>query len=62
MESSGRNSVMSYEAVIWGWEERKNLEKVMLDYVRRTFKLDFGTPRYLITRELGLEKLREWGI
>lgn len=44
-------SVMSYGAELWGWEERKELEKVMLDYVRWVFKLDFCTPRYVITRE-----------
>lgn len=43
-------SVMSDEAEIWGWEERKNLEKVILVYVRWVFKLNFCIPKYLITR------------
>lgn len=30
----------------------------MLDYVRWVFRLDFCTPRYIITRELGLDRLR----
>jgi len=48
---------------LWGWQERKELEKIMLDYVRWIFKLDFCTPRYIITRELGIEKLRiGWGL
>lgn len=35
----------------------------MLDYIRGIFSLDFCTPRYLIMRELGLEKLQvNWGI
>ena len=56
-------SVMAYGVEIWGWEERKELEKILLDYMRWMFKLDFCTPRYLVTRELGLGKLRvEWGI
>jgi len=30
----------------------------MLDYVRWMFRLDFYTPRYVITREFGMDKLR----
>lgn len=57
------NSVMSYGVEIWGWEEKGELEKVMLDYIRWVFKLDFCTPRYLITREFGVEKQKiRWGI
>lgn len=51
-------SVMTYGTEIWGWVERDNLEKVMLDYVRWIFNLDFCTPRYLIVRELVMDKLR----
>jgi len=46
-----------------GWEEKKELEKVMLDCVKWIFKIDFCTPRYLITRELCIDKLKiGWGI
>lgn len=56
-------SVMEYGVEIWGWEEKEELEKVMLDYVRWVFKLEFCTPRYLITRELRIFKLKVgWGI
>lgn len=56
-------STMSYGVEIWGWEEKKELEKIMLDYVRWVFRLDFCTPRYVILRELGLEKLKiRWGL
>jgi len=56
-------STMAYGVEIWGWEEKANLEKVMLDYIRWMFRLDFCTPRYLITRELYMDKLRiGWGI
>jgi len=35
----------------------------MLDYVRWVFRLEFCTPRYLMIKELGIEKLKiEWGI
>lgn len=51
-------NVTGYGVEIWGWEERKELEKIMLDYVRWVFKLDFLTPSYVIRRELGLEKLK----
>jgi len=56
-------SVISYGVEIWGWEEREELEKIMLDYVRWLFRIDFCTPRYIIYREIGLEKLRiGWSI
>jgi len=56
-------STMAYGVEIWGWEEKENLEKVMLDYTRWLFRLDFCTPRYLITRELYMDKLKiGWGI
>jgi len=55
--------VISYGVEIWGWEERADLEKIMVDYVRWLFRIDFCTPRYIIYRELGMEKLRiGWGI
>jgi len=41
-----------------GLEGKKELEKIMLDYVRWTFRPDFCTSRYLILKELGLEKLK----
>lgn len=35
----------------------------MMDYVRWIFRLEFCTPRYLITREIGLDKLKiEWSL
>jgi len=56
-------STMAYGVEIWGWEEKGNLEKIMLDYVRWLFRLDFCTPRYQITRELYMDKMRiGWGI
>lgn len=54
--------MIAYRVELWGWEE-KELEKVMLDYVRWIYRLDFCTPRYVITRELGVEKLKvKWGL
>jgi len=56
-------SVISYGVEIWGWVEREELERIMCDYVRWLFNIDFCTPRYIIYREIGLEKLRiGWGI
>lgn len=49
---------MEYGSKLWEWEERKELEKIMMDYVRWIFKLDFYIPRYLITREPGLDRLK----
>lgn len=56
-------SVMEYGVELWGWQERKELEKIMLDYVRWIFKIDFCTPGCIIMRELGIIKLRVgWGL
>lgn len=56
-------SVMCYGVEIWGWEEKPELEKVMMDYMRWIFKLDFCTPRYIISRELRMNRLKlGWGI
>lgn len=56
-------SVIEYGAEIWGWSEIKELEKVMLDYIRWVYRLDFCTPRYVILKELKLEKLKiDWGL
>lgn len=30
----------------------------MLDYVRWLFKLDFCTQKYIVTRKLGIDKLK----
>jgi len=51
-------SIMKYGMEIWGWEEMKGLEKIMLDHIRWIFNLDFCTPRYLIMRKLRMDKLR----
>jgi len=48
---------------LWGEMEREELEKIMMDYVRWIFRLDYCTPRYVITTELGMDKLKiGWGI
>jgi len=46
-----------------GLGKKMDLEKIMFDYVRWLFGIEFCTPRYLISRELGLLKLSVvWGI
>jgi len=53
---------MSYGIELWRWKESEKLEKIMMDYVR-LFRLDFYTSRYVITREIGVDKLRMgWSI
>lgn len=48
---------------IWGWEEKRDLEKIMIYYIRWIFNLDFCTPRYIMTKELRIDKLKiNWGI
>lgn len=36
-------SVMVYGAEIWGWTEQRELEKIMLDYVRWVFRFLYAT-------------------
>lgn len=56
-------SVMAYGIEIWGWVEMEKLEKIMMDYVRWLFGLESCTLRYIISRELMMDKLRVgWGI
>jgi len=50
--------VCCYRAEIWEWIEREELEKIMPDDVKWMFRLNFCTPRYVITREFGRDKLR----
>jgi len=38
--------------------EKDELEKIMLDYVRWIFKLDFCIPRYVIMKELIIDKFK----
>lgn len=49
---------MAYGVELQRWEEKKEFKKIMMDYTRQVFKLDFCTPRYLILRKLGLDKLK----
>jgi len=51
---------MAYGMELWDWEEKGELEKKMLDYVR-IFKLDFCIPRYVIMKELVMDKLKVGG-
>jgi len=44
-------NVMAYEIEIWGWKEKEELKKVMIDYIRWMFSLDC-TLRYLIMKKL----------
>jgi len=56
-------SVISYGVELWGGKKKKELEKIMMDYVRWIFRLDYCTSRYVITWELGMDKLKiGWGI
>jgi len=38
------------------------LERIMYDYIMWMFGIDFCTPRCLISRELGMIKLKEWDL
>ena len=51
-------NVIEYGVEIWGWEERKELEDILLTYWRWVLGLDFCTARYLIYKELNIEKMK----
>lgn len=54
-------SVISYGVELQGWGERKELEKIMQDYIKWMFRLDLCTgfcTKHLITKELGMDKLK----
>lgn len=38
---------------------KKELEKIMIDYMRWMYRLDFCMPRYAILKKIGLEKLKK---
>ena len=50
-------SVMSYAAEVWGWKERKELEKIQEKYLRLCLKVDRTTTEHLVRKETGVEKL-----
>jgi len=54
-------SVIEYGVEIWRWEEKAELERIMYDYVRWIFGLEFCT-RDVMARELGMRKLKGWGL
>lgn len=54
---------MKYGAELWGRKKRNVLEKITLDYIKWGFRIDFCSTRYLITKKLGLTKLKiRWGL
>lgn len=50
--------VITYEVEIWGWEEKKELEKIMIDYIRWIFNLDFCTSRYISEKRIKYRKAK----
>lgn len=52
-------SVMAYGVEIWGWKEREGLEKIQENHFRWILGLDYCTPRYLVRKELNVNKMRE---
>ena len=50
-------SVIAYGAEIWGWKERKGLEKIQGRYLKWCLKLDRTTPAHIIMLETEREKI-----
>ncbi|KAL6430596.1 hypothetical protein ACFW04_006887 [Cataglyphis niger] len=51
-------TVMGYGVEIWGWGERKVLERLQERYLRWVLGVEWGTPGYMVREELQREKLR----
>ncbi|KAL6424929.1 hypothetical protein ACFW04_010064 [Cataglyphis niger] len=49
---------MGYKVEIWGWGERKELEKLQERYLKWVLGVEWGTPGYMVREELQREKLR----
>ena len=43
--------VMAYGVEMGSWKEKEELEKLIIDYIRWMFSLDFCSPRYFIMKE-----------
>lgn len=57
-----RSVIMEYGEEIWGWEEKSELEKIKIDYVRWILRLVFCTPKYIIYMETCTKNLAlHWG-
>ncbi|KAL6438743.1 hypothetical protein ACFW04_004617 [Cataglyphis niger] len=50
--------MMGYGVEIWGWRERKELERLQERYLKWLLGLDWGAPGYMVRKELQREKLR----
>ncbi|KAL6417093.1 hypothetical protein ACFW04_012989 [Cataglyphis niger] len=56
---TGRDkTVIGYGVEIWGWGERKVLERLQERYLRWVFGVEWETPGYMVREELQREKLR----
>ncbi|KAL6421076.1 hypothetical protein ACFW04_013600 [Cataglyphis niger] len=51
-------TVMGYGVEIWGWGERKKLEKLQERYLRWVLRMEWGIPGYMVREELQREKIR----
>jgi len=51
-------TVMGYGIEIWGWKERKGIEKLEERYLRWVLGVDYKTPWYLVREELQRKKIR----
>ncbi|KAL6416429.1 hypothetical protein ACFW04_013486 [Cataglyphis niger] len=54
----GKSKILRYGVEIWGWEERKVLERLQERYLRWVFGVEWETPGYMVREELQREKLR----
>ncbi|KAL6427150.1 hypothetical protein ACFW04_008652 [Cataglyphis niger] len=52
-------TVIGYGMEMWGWRERKELEKLQERYLRWMLGMEWETPGYMVRENLQREKLRD---
>lgn len=52
-------AVIEYGAEIWGWKERKKVERIQDRFLRSVVGVGRYTPWYIVRKKLQTDKLRE---
>jgi len=51
-------AIMGYGAEIWGWRERRQMERVQEKFLKWVLGVDWRVPGYMVREEMQREKLR----
>ena len=53
-------TVTGYEAEIWGWKEREEVDRIQERFIKWSLGVDWRTPGYLVREESKRKSLRTW--